>query len=67
MNLPLAPTDEPPQLRADAARNRTLLLDAASRLLSGCGAADLTMESVAAAAEWAREPSSGASATGPGS
>ncbi|MFJ7198144.1 MULTISPECIES: TetR/AcrR family transcriptional regulator [unclassified Streptomyces] len=49
-NLPLAPTDEPPQLRADAARNRTLLLDAASRLLSGCGAADLTMESVAAAA-----------------
>ncbi|MGW1409579.1 TetR/AcrR family transcriptional regulator [Streptomyces sp. NPDC002403] len=49
-NLPLAPTDEPPQLRADAARNRTLLLDAASRLLSGCGAADLTMESVAVAA-----------------
>ncbi|WP_329197448.1 TetR/AcrR family transcriptional regulator [Streptomyces sp. NBC_01435] len=49
-NLPLAPTDEPPQLRADAARNRTLLLDAASRLLSGCGAAELTMESVAAAA-----------------
>ncbi|GGV96240.1 TetR family transcriptional regulator [Streptomyces gelaticus] len=49
-NLPLAPTDEPHQLRADAARNRTLLLDAASRLLSGCGAADLTMESVAAAA-----------------
>ncbi|MFD5189090.1 TetR/AcrR family transcriptional regulator [Streptomyces sp. NPDC058357] len=49
-SLPLAPTDEPPQLRADAARNRTLLLDAASRLLSGCGAAELTMESVAAAA-----------------
>ncbi|MEU4501651.1 TetR/AcrR family transcriptional regulator [Streptomyces sp. NPDC024089] len=49
-NLPLAPIDEPPQLRADAARNRTLLLDAASRLLTGCGAADLTMESVAAAA-----------------
>ncbi|WP_371099346.1 hypothetical protein [Streptomyces sanglieri] len=49
-NLPLAPIDEPPQLRADAARNRTLLLDAASRLLTGCGAADLTMEAVAAAA-----------------
>ncbi|MFF2328793.1 MULTISPECIES: TetR/AcrR family transcriptional regulator [unclassified Streptomyces] len=49
-DLPLAPTCGPPHLRADAARNRTLLLDAASRLLSGCGAADLTMESVAAAA-----------------
>ncbi|MFF8696014.1 TetR/AcrR family transcriptional regulator [Streptomyces sp. NPDC015144] len=41
--------DEPP-LRADAARNRTLLLDAASRLLSCCGAAELTMDSVAAEA-----------------
>ncbi|MFE4453891.1 TetR/AcrR family transcriptional regulator [Streptomyces sp. NPDC056796] len=39
-----------PELRADAARNRALLLDAASRLLASCGAADLTMESVAAAA-----------------
>lgn len=37
-------------LRADAARNRALLLDAASRLLAHCGAANLTMESVAAAA-----------------
>lgn len=37
-------------LRADAARNRALLLDAASRLLVRCGAANLTMESVAAAA-----------------
>ncbi|WP_327368092.1 TetR/AcrR family transcriptional regulator [Streptomyces sp. NBC_01217] len=52
-NLPLVPTGEPsrpPQLRADAARNRTRLLDAASRLLTGCGAANLTMESVADAA-----------------
>lgn len=49
-SLPLAPTDEPPQLRADAARNRTRLLDAASRLMTQCGAANLTMESVAAAA-----------------
>lgn len=50
-HLPLAPAGEPTeQLRADAARNRTLLLDAASRLLTGCGAATLTMESVANAA-----------------
>ncbi|MFE5238678.1 MULTISPECIES: TetR/AcrR family transcriptional regulator [unclassified Streptomyces] len=49
-NLTLAGVGEPEQLRADAARNRTLLLDAASRLLAHCGAADLTMESVAAAA-----------------
>ncbi|MFE2017642.1 TetR/AcrR family transcriptional regulator [Streptomyces sp. NPDC059499] len=50
-HLPLAPAGEPPeQLRADAARNRTRLLDAASRLLTGCGAANLTMESVANAA-----------------
>ncbi|MEV6163882.1 TetR/AcrR family transcriptional regulator [Streptomyces sp. NPDC052052] len=49
-HLPLAPTGGPPQLRADAARNRTRLLEAASLLLTECGAADLTMESVAAAA-----------------
>ncbi|MFE5092662.1 TetR/AcrR family transcriptional regulator [Streptomyces sp. NPDC056638] len=49
-SLPLAPTGGPPQLRADAARNRSRLLDAASRLLTECGAANLTMESVAAAA-----------------
>lgn len=49
-NLPLAAVGEPEQLRADAARNRALLLDAASRLLAHCGAAKLTMESVAAAA-----------------
>ncbi|MFE6932517.1 TetR/AcrR family transcriptional regulator [Streptomyces sp. NPDC057699] len=49
-NLTLAATGEPEMLRADAARNRALLLDAASRLLVRCGAANLTMESVAAAA-----------------
>ncbi|MFB8031287.1 MULTISPECIES: TetR/AcrR family transcriptional regulator [unclassified Streptomyces] len=49
-NLALATVGGPELLRADAARNRALLLDAASRLLARCGAADLTMESVAAAA-----------------
>ncbi|MEU0128172.1 helix-turn-helix domain-containing protein [Streptomyces sp. NPDC006289] len=49
-SLALAPAGEPEQLRADAARNRALLLDAASKLMAQCGAADLTMESVAAAA-----------------
>ncbi|GGZ11973.1 TetR/AcrR family transcriptional regulator [Streptomyces nitrosporeus] len=48
--LPLAGTGAHGTLRADAARNRTRLLDAASRLMAGCGAANLTMESVAAAA-----------------
>ncbi|MEV6309361.1 TetR/AcrR family transcriptional regulator [Streptomyces sp. NPDC051840] len=48
--LTLATADEPETLRADAARNRALLLDAALGLLARCGAADLTMESVAAAA-----------------
>ncbi|MFH9619152.1 TetR/AcrR family transcriptional regulator [Streptomyces pratensis] len=49
-SLTLAAVGGPEPLRADAARNRALLLDAASRLLDRCGAADLTMESVAAAA-----------------
>ncbi|MFE3517704.1 TetR/AcrR family transcriptional regulator [Streptomyces sp. NPDC059166] len=49
-NLTMAPADGPEPLRADAARNRALLLDAALSLLARCGAADLTMESVAAAA-----------------
>ncbi|GGY12041.1 TetR/AcrR family transcriptional regulator [Streptomyces hiroshimensis] len=48
--LTLLPVGEPPQLRADAARNRTRLLEAASRLLTECGAADLTMEAVATVA-----------------
>ncbi|MFC9942994.1 TetR/AcrR family transcriptional regulator [Streptomyces pratensis] len=49
-SLTLAAVGGPEPLRADAARNRALLLDAASRLLDRCGAADLTMESVAATA-----------------
>ncbi|MEU9558587.1 TetR/AcrR family transcriptional regulator [Streptomyces fumanus] len=40
-----------PCLRADAARNRAKLLDAAARLVAEHGAAGLTMEAVAAAAE----------------
>ncbi|MFF7726941.1 TetR/AcrR family transcriptional regulator [Streptomyces sp. NPDC008001] len=48
--LALLPVGGPPQLRADAARNRTRLLEAASRLLAECGAAHLTMEAVATAA-----------------
>ncbi|MFI6088059.1 TetR/AcrR family transcriptional regulator [Streptomyces sp. NPDC051218] len=48
--LELTPVGEPPSLRADAARNRTRLLEAASQLMAGCGAAQLTMDAVAAAA-----------------
>lgn len=48
--LALTPAGEPPLLRADAARNRTRLLEAASQLMAGCGAAQLTMDAVAAAA-----------------
>ncbi|MER5177394.1 TetR/AcrR family transcriptional regulator [Streptomyces sp. NPDC002896] len=49
--LGLASPDEQPQLRADAARNRALLLEAASRLVAEEGMANLTMEAVAAAAK----------------
>ncbi|GAA1376325.1 TetR/AcrR family transcriptional regulator [Streptomyces beijiangensis] len=49
-DLTLTPAGEPPTLRADAARNRTRLLEAASQLMSCCGATDLTMEAVATAA-----------------
>ncbi|MFI2433274.1 TetR/AcrR family transcriptional regulator [Streptomyces sp. NPDC018693] len=45
-----APEDEP-CLRADAARNRARLLDAAARLVREHGAANLTMEAVATAAQ----------------
>jgi AcrR family transcriptional regulator len=59
---PQAPTDEPvlleltsgadePCLRADAARNRARLLEAAARLVEEHGAAGVTMEAVAAAAQ----------------
>ncbi len=44
-----APADEP-CLRADAARNRARLLEAATRLIAEHGAAGVTMEAVAAAA-----------------
>ncbi|MFF8594275.1 TetR/AcrR family transcriptional regulator [Streptomyces sp. NPDC015220] len=40
-----------PGLRADAARNRARLLDAAARLVAEHGAAGVTMEAVAAAAK----------------
>ncbi|MFJ8196544.1 TetR/AcrR family transcriptional regulator [Streptomyces sp. NPDC096152] len=40
-----------PCLRADAARNRARLLDAAARLVAEHGAAGVTMEAVAAAAQ----------------
>ncbi|WP_434443280.1 TetR/AcrR family transcriptional regulator [Lentzea sp. E54] len=47
-SLPLAGPETP--LRADAVRNRALLLEAAARLAAERGAAAITMESVAAAA-----------------
>ncbi|MFI2372693.1 TetR/AcrR family transcriptional regulator [Streptomyces sp. NPDC018833] len=46
----LAGPGERPALRADAARNRTRLLEAASGLVAECGAANLTMEALASAA-----------------
>ncbi|MEU1040161.1 TetR/AcrR family transcriptional regulator [Streptomyces sp. NPDC005907] len=50
LELTLTPVDEPPQLRADAARNRSRLLEVAARLAAERGAANLTMEAVALAA-----------------
>ncbi|MEE1763377.1 MULTISPECIES: TetR/AcrR family transcriptional regulator [unclassified Streptomyces] len=50
LNLDLTASDRP-RLRADAARNRTRLLEVAARLADECGAANLTMEAVATAAE----------------
>ncbi|MFH8798568.1 TetR/AcrR family transcriptional regulator [Streptomyces sp. NPDC017936] len=49
--LQLGQTDEERCLRADAARNRARLLDAAARLVAEHGAAAVTMEAVAAAAD----------------
>lgn len=43
--LPSAPTE-----RADAARNRTALLEAAAELMAGCGVEALTMDALAAKA-----------------
>ncbi|MFF3736690.1 TetR/AcrR family transcriptional regulator [Streptomyces sp. NPDC002566] len=48
--LQLGPAEDEPCLRADAARNRARLLDAAARLIAEHGAAAVTMEAVAAAA-----------------
>ncbi|MFD8075957.1 TetR/AcrR family transcriptional regulator [Streptomyces sp. NPDC059718] len=49
--LTLTPAGEPPRLRADAARNRRRLLEVAAELAAEHGAANVTMEAVAAAAE----------------
>ncbi|MFD7135803.1 TetR/AcrR family transcriptional regulator [Streptomyces sp. NPDC059894] len=49
--LQLGPTADEPCLRADAARNRARLLDAAARLIAEHGAGAVTMEAVAAAAD----------------
>jgi AcrR family transcriptional regulator len=49
--LQLGATEDEPCLRADAARNRAKLLDAAARLIAEHGADGVTMEAVAAAAQ----------------
>lgn len=49
--LELGAGSDEPCLRADAARNRARLLDAAARLVAEHGAAGVTMEAVAAAAQ----------------
>ncbi|MCX5329611.1 MULTISPECIES: TetR/AcrR family transcriptional regulator [unclassified Streptomyces] len=49
--LQLGTPEEEPCLRADAARNRARLLEAAARLIAEHGAAGVTMEAVAAAAQ----------------
>lgn len=51
LSLTLQPVGEAPRPRADAVRNRARLLEAAARLAAEQGAANLTMEAVAAAAE----------------
>ncbi|MFF7189051.1 TetR/AcrR family transcriptional regulator [Streptomyces sp. NPDC008222] len=46
-DLALLPTDKAPQLRADAARNRTRLLEVAVRLAAERGIANVTMDDIA--------------------
>lgn len=50
LQLGAGPAEDEPCLRADAARNRARLLEAAERLVAEHGAAGVTMEAVAAAA-----------------
>lgn len=45
VDIPLADDQEPE--RADAARNRQLLIEAATRLIESCGASAVTMDAVA--------------------
>ena len=49
--LDVGPAPEEANLRADAARNRARLLEAAARLIAEQGVAGVTMEAVAAAAQ----------------
>ncbi|MDN0198803.1 TetR/AcrR family transcriptional regulator [Streptomyces sp. S.PNR 29] len=51
LQLGIGSGEDEPCLRADAARNRARLLEAAARLVAEHGAAGLTMEAVAAAAQ----------------
>jgi AcrR family transcriptional regulator len=51
VDLTLTPAGERPRLRADAARNRTRLLEVAARLATEHGPANVTMEAVATAAQ----------------
>ncbi|MFD1657322.1 TetR/AcrR family transcriptional regulator [Streptomyces caeni] len=50
MDLALMPTGGTPQLRADAARNRTRLLEVAARLAAERGIANVTMDAIACGA-----------------
>ncbi|OIJ88579.1 TetR/AcrR family transcriptional regulator [Streptomyces colonosanans] len=49
-DLALMPSGEAPRLRADAARNRTRLLEVAARLAAERGIANVTMEDIACGA-----------------